>query len=143
MEFRGGLAGGGRIGGIWRGRRAERRSRRAGLRLGMERLEERVVLSTPSPWSGADAVAHGNKNWSDNANWDTPPTTGNDLVFPTGLSGAALTSNDDISGGSFGSLTIAGSGYTIASTQGNSIALSGTIDASQTSGSSTLNLPVN
>ncbi len=94
MEFRGGLAGGGRFGGIGRARRAERRVRRARLHLGMERLEERVVLST---WSGHDAVANGNDNWSDAGNWDTLPTAGSDLLFPPGLSGAALTSNDDIS----------------------------------------------
>ena len=118
MEFRGGRFGGGKLGGIWRGRRAvERRSRRAVLGLGLERLEERVVLST-SNWSGVDAIATGNDNWSDAGNWDVAPTTGSDLVFPTGLTGAALTSNDDISGGSFGSLTIADTGYTIASTQG-------------------------
>ena len=42
----------------------------------------------------------------------------------------------------FGSLTIRGTGYTIASTQSYGVALSGTIEASQTSGLSTLNLPV-
>ena len=109
------------------------------LGLGLEPLEERVVLST---WSGTDAISTGNDNWSDAGNWDVAPTTGSDLVFPTGLTGAALTSNDDISGGSFGSLTIGGTGYTIASTQGYGVALSGMIEASQTSGLSTLSLPV-
>ncbi len=45
--------------------------------------------------------------------------------------------------GSYASLTISGTGYTITGSSGISAALSGTIDASQTSGSSTLNLPVN
>jgi autotransporter-associated beta strand protein len=137
MEFRGGRTGGGKLGGIWRVRREERRVRRAGLRLGLERLEERVVLST---WSGADAVAISNDNWSDNNNWDTAPTTGSDLVFPTGLSGAALTSNNDTSITPFGSLTIADTGYTIT---GDGVTLTGAIDASQSTGSSVLNLPVN
>ncbi len=146
MEFRGGLAGGGRFGGIGRARRTERRVRRAGLRLEMERLEDRVVLSTPtSTWTGADAVATGNNNWTDAKNWDTLPVSGNNLLFPAGLTGAALNSNDDMSlasGSSFGSLTIQGSGYTIASTQNNTLPLSGSIDASATSGSSSLNLAV-
>ncbi len=98
MGFRGGRTGGGQLGGIWRGRRKERRERRTVLGLGLERLEERVVLST-STWSGNDAIAKGNHNWSDAANWDTAPTSGSALIFPSGLAGAALTSNDDISGG--------------------------------------------
>ena len=142
MGFRGGRTGGGQLGGIWRGRRKERRERRTVLGLGLERLEERVVLSTLT-WSGNDAIAKGNHNWSDAANWDTAPTSGSALIFPSGLAGAALTSNDDISGGSYASLTISGTGYTITGSSGISAALSGTIDASQTSGSSTLNLPVN
>ncbi len=139
MEFRGGRTGGGKLGGLWRGRRAEQRVRRATMRLGLERLEERVVLST---WSGADAIAKNNDNWSDAANWDTPPTTGSDLVFKAGLPAAALTTNDNIQDGSFGSLTIQDIGYSIASTEGFGVTLSGAIDAEQTSGSSTLNLPV-
>ena len=127
MEFRGGRTGGGKLGGLWRGRRAEQRVRRATMRLGLERLEERVVLST---WLGTDATATPpNNNWSDNNNWDTPPTTGSDLVFPAGLPAAALTTNDNIQDGSFGSLTIQDIGYSIASTEGFGVTLSGAIDA--------------
>jgi autotransporter-associated beta strand protein len=109
----------------------------------MERLEERVVLSTLT-WTGADSTSTTPGNWSDAHNWqgNVAPVSGDTLVFPTGLSGAALTSNDDISGGSFGSLTIQGGGYSIASTQAYGVALSGSIDASLASGSSTLDLPV-
>ena len=71
------------------------------------------------------------------------PVSGDTLVFPTGLTGAALTSNDDISGGSFGSLTIQAGGYSIGSSQGYGVTLSGAIDSSQATGSSTLNLAVN
>ena len=136
MEFRGGLAGGGGLGRSWRGRRAERRSRRAGLHLGMERLEDRVVMST---WAGTDAAT--NNNWSHDNNWDTPPGTGSDLIFPTGLSGAALTSNDDITSGSFGSLTINDNNYNITGSTNVTAALAGSVDFSA-SGTSTVALPI-
>ena len=71
------------------------------------------------------------------------PVSGDTLVFPAGLTGAALTSNDDISGGSFNSVIIQGGGYTIASTQGYGVTLSGLIDASYGSGSTTFSMPVN
>ena len=106
-----------------------------------------AVPASTFTWSGADASASTpNDNWSDPNNWvgGVAPTSeaGDSLYFPTGLTGAALNSNDDISGGSFASLIIGDTGYTIASTQGYGVTLSGAIDATQASGSSTLSLPV-
>jgi autotransporter-associated beta strand protein len=101
-------------------------------RLGFEVLEGRLVLAV-STWSGAVSNL-----WSDAGNWDVPPAPGNDFVFPAGA--ANLANTDDLTGStSFGSLTIAGSGYTIG---GNAITLSGTLDASQSGGTSTVALPV-
>jgi autotransporter-associated beta strand protein len=85
-----------------------------------------------STWSGMSSVA-----WSDNGNWDNPPA-GNDLVFPSGASNPANT-NDLAAGTAFGSVTIAGSGYTIG---GNAVVLGGGIDASQGSSTSTVGLPI-
>jgi autotransporter-associated beta strand protein len=108
----------------------------------MERLEERVVLSTLH-WSGADASAS-NNNWSDKKNWQETqaPASGDTLIFPSGPTGLALTSNDDLSGKTFADLTIAGGGYTITGSTGVTLTVTGAIDASQASGSSTINPPV-
>jgi autotransporter-associated beta strand protein len=123
----------------------------------MERLEERVVLSTTFTWTGTDSTTTTPGNWSDAKNWTNSaspsnpnlvPAAGDSLVFPAGLSGAALTSNDDISlasGSAFGSLAINGSGYVIASTQGDHLPLSGasgSLVAAGYTGSSNLNLAV-
>ncbi len=93
---------------------------------------------------GADAIATGNDNWSDANNWVgvQAPANGDDLTFPTGLTGAALTSNNDLANMNYASLTIADTGYSIGSTQGDGITLNGPLDASLTSGSSTFNVPV-
>jgi trimeric autotransporter adhesin len=86
-----------------------------------------------STWTGAISGL-----WSDPGNWDVAPTAGSDLVFPAGASNTTTT--DDLGDGvGFGSLTISGSGYTIA---GDAVSLSGTIDASQASGGATVNLPI-
>ena len=96
-------------------------------------LESRLAPAV-STWSGAVSNL-----WSDSGNWDVPPSPGNDLVFPAGA--ANLANTDDLAAAtSFGSLTIAGSGYTIG---GNAIALTGTVDSSQASGSNTVDLPIN
>ncbi len=65
---------------------------------------------------------------------------GNTLIFPTGPTGAALTSNNDIAAGTvFNSIAVQASGYVIT---GNGVGLAGTVDASQSSGSSTISLPI-
>src|SRR5205823_4204764 len=81
-------------------------------------------------WSGAGA----NANWSNGANWigGVAPkglaSSLDDLVFPSGPSGAALSPVDDltVSGGgnpTFNSITVNGSGYSIT---GNAITLGST-----------------
>ena len=118
-----------------RGGRGEPRRRPRGV-IGLEILEVRVVLST-STWSGLDAGT--STNWSDANNWvgDTIPSPGNDLVFPSGASGLANT-NDLGTGIAYGSLTIGDTGYSIS---GDSASFT-SIDASQTSGSSDVSLPI-
>lgn len=143
MEFRGGRTGGGKLRVIGREPKRERRARRLGL--GMERLEDRVVLSSLQ-WSGADAISKGIDTWSDGGNWvgGTAPAAGDSVTFPTGLTGAALTSVDNISGLSLAGLTIADQNYTISAAANVTLALApnAPLDASQTSGSSTFNVPV-
>ncbi|MHB1555994.1 MAG: beta strand repeat-containing protein [Isosphaeraceae bacterium] len=143
MEFRGGRTGGGKLRVIGREPKRTRRARRLGL--GMERLEDRVVLSTVVQWSGADALSTGNTNWSDAKNWsgNVAPVTGDSVLFPTGLTGAAQTSVDDISGLSLAGLTIAEQNYSISAAANVTLALTAPLDASLTSGSSTFNVPVN
>lgn len=98
----------------------------------MESLEDRLAPAT-SIWSGAI-----DNLWSTAGNWDTAPTTGSDLVFP--ITGANLTNNNDLSPGtSLNSVTIAANGYNIT---GNSISLAGTLTGSLTTGTSTLDLPI-
>ena len=110
-------------------RRGPRRQRRG--QLGLETLEVRLVPAT-STWLGTvDA------NWLTNGNWTTPPVASNDLVFPSAASN--LTNTNNIAAGTaYGSLSIAGSGYSIG---GNSASFT-SIDASQTTGSSTVSMPV-
>ncbi len=86
-----------------------------------------------SIWSGAV-----NGLWSNAGNWDTPPTAGSDLVFPAGA--ANLTNTNDLAAGtSFASFTVSGGGYTI---DGSAINLAGVLDASQATGTDTINLPI-
>ena len=98
--------------------------------LGLEMLEVRLVPAS-SMWLGTAGA-----DWSTAANWDTPPTAGSDLVFPSSASN--LVNTDDLGSMTFGTLTIAGSGYQI----GGDSASFTSIDASQTSGSSAVNLPI-
>src|SRR4051812_42138918 len=106
MEFWAGRFKDGKLGGLSRGRRgAERRGRRS-LALNLEPLESRVVLST-STWSGAGSAS--SVIWSNANNWvgNTIPVATNDLVFPAGVTGAALTSTNTLAANtSFGSLTV-------------------------------------
>ena len=120
----------------WNGDRAGARRRRLPKPkrccFGLERLEDRVVLTT-STWSG-----NVSNLWSAAGNWDTLPTTGSNLVFPTGA--ANLTNTDDLTSvTSYGSLTLSGGGYTIGGTTGVTFT---SIDTSQSTGSNTVSLPI-
>ena len=120
----------GRVG----GRRGGQRRRPRGV-VGLEVLEVRVVPS--STWTGLDAGT--TTNWSDAKNWagQIAPVAGDDLIFPSGAS--SLVSNNDIGAGViYGKLTVADTGYSIT---GNAVSFT-SIDASQTSGSSVVDLPI-
>ena len=98
----------------------EQQRRRADFRPRFEALEERLVLAA-SIWTGLGA----DSNWSTAANWqsNTPPTAGDDLVFPGGTAFSGRTNTNNFTPGtSFQSLTFTQSSfaYTI---NGNSIRL--------------------
>ena len=125
--------------GLWDGRRAGVRRRRGSKQsrrcvFGLEMLENRLVLAA-STWSGAVSNL-----WSVAGNWDTLPTAGSNLIFPSGA--AHLSNTDDLTAvTSYGSLTLSGGGYTIGGTTGVTFT---SIDSSQTASSSlnTLSLPI-
>ncbi|MGP0067913.1 MAG: Ig-like domain repeat protein, partial [Isosphaeraceae bacterium] len=138
MEFGAGRFKDGKLGGLSRGRRGGQRRGRRSLGLNLEPLESRVVLSTVQ-WSGATTAT--TYNWSDTANWVNAiiPAAGDDIVFPSGVPAASQTNtNDTTANTSYNSLSIQNSGYTIT---GNAVDMD-TIDSSQTTGSSSLGLPV-
>jgi autotransporter-associated beta strand protein len=98
-------------------------------------LEGRVV-PVVSTWTGAMSGL-----WSVAGNWqgDVLPTNGSDLLFPAGASN--LHNTDDLNAlTSIGLLTIAASGYQLTGTTGLSV--TGTVDSSQASGTSTLSVPI-
>ena len=105
-------------------------------RLRVEQLEERWVPSGTFTWQG-----DGNSNnWSNAACWvgDAAPQstdTGDILVFPTGTPNT--TTNNDITGATYNSITLA-AGYTV---NGGTINLSsaGSITAT---GNTTINVPI-
>ena len=122
---------------VWRFDRAS--ARRSGPRrqrrgqLGLETLEVRLVPAT-SNWLGAGT----NANWTTAANWDTPPVATNDLVFPS-TTATNLTNDNNIGTGiAYGALLIQGANYAI----GGDMASFSSVDASQTTGSSTVSLPI-
>ncbi len=89
-------------------------------------------------WTGAV-----NNLWSNAGNWSglggAPLAGGEDLIFPSGASNLS-NSNDLAAGTNFNSITISGSGYTLA---GNSITLgAGNLVASNASGANTISLPI-
>ena len=57
------------------------------------------------------------------------------MIFPASPIGGVFTSNNDIANTTFNSITIQASGYTIS---GDGIGLAGSIDSSQSTGSSTV-----
>ena len=115
-----------------RSRRRRLRQRPRGVPT-LESLEVRVVPAA-SMWTGLGTTA----NWSDAGNWqgDVVPAPGNDLDFPSGA--ANLTNNNDLGNVTYGALDISGSGYSI----GGGASTFTSIDASQPSGSSTVDLPI-
>ena len=116
-------------------RHKPRRVSRRGL-IGLERLEVRLVMST-STWSGMGS----NADWSTPGNWDTVPTNGSDIVFPAGA--AQLANSDDLGAGmSFGSLTISGTGYSIAASNSSTASFTSIDYSSQSSGSNTVDVPI-
>jgi trimeric autotransporter adhesin len=114
-------------------RRKNHKSRRRPIVL--EQLEVRLVMST-STWSGGGA----NANWSTAGNWDTVPTNGSDIVFPS--TATNLIGIDDLGPAmTFGSLTFSGGGYQITASNGSTASFT-SIDSSQTSASNTFNVPI-
>src|SRR5262245_26662313 len=127
--------------GLFAGSRSDRRkAHRPFANPRLEALERREAPAT-RVWSGASLV---DSNWTTAANWvgNVAPSPGDDLIF---LSGAARLNNTNnfAAGTSFGSLTLAATGYTLA---GNSIALDGGITYSAVeispSGTSTISTPL-
>src|SRR3989440_269792 len=94
------------------------------------------TLGATRTWTGGA----GNNNWATPGNWGgTTPVAGDDLVFPTGA--ARLSNTNNLAAGtSFNSITISGSGYTVA---GNSIALAaGNLSDTNAAGSNTISLAI-
>jgi hypothetical protein len=116
-----------------RGRRVAR-----ALDLGLERLEIRLVLNADA-WTGATS-----SSWNLAGNWNPAaiPAAGDTLSFPG--TATSLTSTDDLTTAdlSIAGLTVGASGYDISAISGNSITLTGTLDSDQTTGSSTVALPI-
>lgn len=113
----------------WPEKSAERRARLRSV-FGMESLEDRRVFAV-STWSGAV-----NGLWSNAGNWDTPPNPGDDLVFPA-FASQLTTLNDLPTGITYGNITFQDANYDLA---GNGVLVSGTVLASQTSGTDTIGL---
>ena len=93
-----------------------------------------TVASVSYVWDGGG----GDDNWTTAANWvgDVAPTAGASLTFASGA--ARLTNTNDFAANTdFGSIIIAGAGYSIS---GNAIDLTGDINATYASGTSTLDL---
>ncbi len=83
-------------------------------------------------WSGAVSNL-----WNTAGNWDTLPSAGDDLVFPSSASNKS-NNNDFAADTSFNSITIQGTGYTLA---GNQITL-GAGGITQTTGTNTISLAI-
>ncbi|HEV7365733.1 MAG TPA: autotransporter-associated beta strand repeat-containing protein, partial [Gemmatimonadales bacterium] len=95
-----------------------------------------LARATTATWTGAV-----NNLWANGGNWaglgGTPPAGGEDLIFPGGAANLS-NSNGVAAGTSFNSITISGSGYTLA---GNSIVLgAGNLTDGSIAGSNTISL---
>jgi hypothetical protein len=88
------------------------------LFVGLDWLTTTDALAANTTWTGGSTTT---SNWSDNANWDTPPSPGDNLFFPSDASRLSNT-NDFVAGSSFANIAFTGGGYTIS---GNTINLSG------------------
>jgi len=94
------------------------------------------VFAATKTWNGSVSGS-----WHTAANW-TPsalPANGDDLVFPSGAANKTTTNDFPAPALQVASVTLSGSGYTLA---GNGIFLVGAITASYAVGSSTVSLPV-
>ena len=101
-----------------------------------------AVSETTATWTGGDTGSpNNNDKWSDTANWQggIVPSTGYDVVFPANLTTSQQTSNNDISNLQLTSILVQDAGFNIT---GDAVTLSGGIDSSQASSSSTVGLPV-
>lgn len=111
-------------------RSIESRRRSRARVLDLDRLEGRWGAST---WAGVvDGL------WSNNANWDEPPTSGSSLTFPSGASNLVNT-NDLAAETEFSAILVTDVGYAIG---GNAIVLTGPITAVQLGGPSQIALPI-
>ena len=92
------------------------------------------VAATARTWTGGGA----DNNWTTPGNWGgTAPVAGDDLVFPGGAARLSNT-NDFAAATSFNSITISGTGYTLA---GNAIALAtGNLVSSAVASTNTVNI---
>ena len=93
------------------------------------------MIDVTYTWDGGSLV---DSNWSTAANWvgDIVPSAGSNLVFPAGA--ARPTNNDDFSGTSFYSITIA----VRLLLMGNAIGLVNGIAATFTSGNSSIGIGI-
>jgi len=97
-----------------------------------------LARATRATWTGAV-----NNQWTNGGNWTglggTPLVGGEDLVFPGGA--ANLSNTDNLAAGTgFNSITLTGSGYTLA---GNQVALgAGNLADSSVAGTNTISLPL-
>ncbi|HLG04977.1 MAG TPA: autotransporter-associated beta strand repeat-containing protein, partial [Gemmatimonadales bacterium] len=97
-----------------------------------------LARATTATWTGAASNL-----WSNGGNWSglggTPIAGGEDLVFPSGASNLS-NSNDLAAGTGFNSITISGTGYTLA---GNSVALgAGNLSDGSSAGANTVSAPL-
>lgn len=97
-----------------------------------------LARATRATWAGAV-----NNQWSNGGNWTglggTPLVGGEDLVFPGGAANVSNT-NNIAAGTGFNSITLTGSGYTLA---GNQVTLgAGNLADSSVAGTNTISLPL-
>jgi hypothetical protein len=114
-------------------RKGGRRVRGGAVRRGhcpnLEALEVRLTLSTAT-WTGLGT----DSNWMTADNWsgDTAPVSGDDLVFPAGVTNLSPVNNFPANT-SFNSITIAAPNYSVS---GNGVIVSSSIDTTYSPGTS-------